>query len=128
MKNKNNSLVSIIIPTYKRPLMLDRAIESALSQTYYNLEIIVVDDNDENSNFRRETELCMAKYKKKKKVRYIKHRKNLGGSLARNTGIKQSNGKYITFLDDDDEYSPDKVEKQIKKFNESTIENVLSLD
>lgn len=109
----NTDLVSIIIPTYKRSDMLGRAIDSVLNQTYRNIEVIVVDDNDSDSNFRLETEKFMEKYKFNKNIIYIKHEKNMNGSTARNTGINVSKGKYIGFLDDDDEYIKDKVEKQV---------------
>jgi glycosyltransferase involved in cell wall biosynthesis len=108
------SLVSVIIPTYKRP-MIARAIDSVLNQTYKNIEIIVVDDNDADSKYRNETEQVMLRYKENKNVKYIKHEKNRNGAAARNTGIKYASGEYIAFLDDDDEFSPQKIELQIKK-------------
>lgn len=106
--------VSVIITTYKRSEMLTRAIDSVLNQTYKNIEIIVVDDNDENSIFRKETSLIMERYKGNKNIIYLKHKKNSNGSVARNTGIYNSNGELITFLDDDDWYYPEKVEKQVE--------------
>jgi glycosyltransferase involved in cell wall biosynthesis len=105
-------LISIVMPTYKRSDMIGRAIESILNQTYRNFEIIIVDDNDETSIERQETEENMKPYISNKKIKYIKHKKNFGGSQARNTGIRITSGKYITFLDDDDEYYPEKLEKQ----------------
>lgn len=108
-------IVSIIIPTYKRPLTLSRAINSCLNQKYSNIEIIVVDDNNSGDEFRKETETLMASYEKNDKVIYIKHKKNMNGSAARNTGIKASKGKYIAFLDDDDEFLEDKIQKQVEK-------------
>jgi len=106
--------VSVIIPTYKRPKKLVRAIESVLHQTYNNIEVIVVDDNDEGSQYRKTTESLMNKYKDHKNVIYVKHKKNLNGAAARNTGINKSCAKYIAFLDDDDEFLPKKIEEQIK--------------
>jgi glycosyltransferase involved in cell wall biosynthesis len=111
----DNELVSIIIPTYKRSANLSRAIKSVLNQTYKNIEIIVVDDNDSDSKYRNETEQVMLRYKENKNVKYIKHEKNRNGAAARNTGIKYASGEYIAFLDDDDEFSPQKIELQIKK-------------
>lgn len=105
-------LISIVMPTYKRSDMIGRAIESILNQTYTNFEIIIVDDNDETSVERQETEENLKPYILNEKIKYIKHKKNLGGSQARNTGIEIASGKYITFLDDDDEYYPEKLEKQ----------------
>lgn len=116
MKNMiKKPLVSVVIPTFKRPIYLKRAIESVLSQTYSNIEIIVVDDNDSDTIFRKETEEVMKYYLKNEKVKYIKHKYNKNGSAARNTGNKNSNGKYITFLDDDDEMLPNRIMLQVKK-------------
>lgn len=109
----SDPLVSIIIPTYKRSDMLDRAINSCFTQTYKNIEVIVVDDNNPETEYRSLTEKFMKKYSKEKNVRYIKRKTNGGGSAARNTGIKESKGEYITFLDDDDEYKKDKIIKQL---------------
>ena len=106
--------VSVIVTTFKRADMLTRAIDSVLAQTYENIEIIVVDDNDENSQYRKNTEEKMLDYKKNKNIKYIKHKKNMNGSVARNTGIKNATGSLITFLDDDDIYFPQKVEKQVE--------------
>src|SRR5690625_1857772 len=117
-------LVSVIIPTYKRPRMLTRALKSVLMQTYKNIEVIIVDDNDENSEYRKQTINFMKEYKSNPIIKYIKHKKNKGGSEARNTGIYKATGKYISFLDDDDEYMPTKIEKQVKKFKESNEANL----
>jgi glycosyltransferase involved in cell wall biosynthesis len=111
----NKPMVSVIIPTYKRPETLSRAIDSVLNQTYENIEIIVVDDNEPLSEHRKKTEKLMKNYENIKKVKYIKHSKNRNGSAARNTGIRYSNGKYIAFLDDDDEFLPDKIQNQVEK-------------
>lgn len=124
MLKKKSGLVSIIIPTYKRPKMLGRAIESTLKQTYKNIEIIVVDDNDENSEFRKATEDFMERYKNNPNIKYVKHNINKGGALARNTGINIANGEYISFLDDDDEYLPEKIEKQMEKMLKSDLEDL----
>jgi glycosyltransferase involved in cell wall biosynthesis len=105
--------VSVIIPTYKRSEFLTRAIDSILNQTYENIEVVVVDDNDPNSSYRLETESKMSKYSDQSKVVYIKNEKNLGGALARNQGIMMATGDYITFLDDDDVYLPHKISIQI---------------
>ncbi len=107
-------LVSVIIPTYKRPSDLNRAIQSVLNQEYTNIEIFVVDDNDPNTPERLQTETLMDAYSDNSKVFYLKHNKNRNGSAARNTGWKASNGKYITYLDDDDEISVAKIRKQVE--------------
>lgn len=108
-----NNKVSVIIPTYKRSEFLQRAIDSVLNQTYKNIEIIVVDDNDSSSKYRAQTEEKMKKYSNYSNIVYIKNKKNLGGALARNEGLFKASGDYITFLDDDDIYLPDKINSQI---------------
>lgn len=120
---KKNPLVSVIIPTYGRSHLLRRTIESVLDQTYDNVEIIVVDDNDSTSEHRDHTEKLLQDYLLYNQIIYLKHEKNAGGSAARNTGIKASHGKYVALLDDDDEWFPKKLEKQISYF-ESLDTNV----
>jgi len=107
-------LVSVIIPTYGRSEMLQRAIKSVLNQTYTNIEIIVVDDNDANSKYRKETEESLEKYLNNNQIVYIKHAQNAGGCVARNTGIKSAKGDFIGFLDDDDEWLPEFVVKHLE--------------
>ncbi len=107
-------LVSIIIPTYKRPNMLGRAIESGLNQCYSNVEIIVIDDNNEDDIYRTETIEFMKKYINIPNVKYIKHVQNKNGAQARNTGILASKGEFIAFLDDDDYFLPYKINEQVR--------------
>lgn len=104
--------ISIVIPSYNSRGGLARSVDSALKQTFQNIEIIVVDDNDPNTEARRNTESIMEAYQGNPKVRYLKHEKNKNGAAARNTGIRAAKGKYIAFLDDDDEWSPEKLEHQ----------------
>lgn len=112
-------LVSVIIPTHKRSDFIVRAINSVLNQSYKNIEIIVVDDNNGNDKFRKKTQNALNKFIIKKQIIYLKHKYNLGISAARNTGIKRAKGKYIAFLDDDDEFLPNKTKDQINIFNQS---------
>lgn len=107
-------MVTVIIPTYKRAKYIERAIESILHQTYQEFEIIVVDDNNPETEDRRHMEQIMEKYLKNEKIHYIKHEKNKNGAVARNTGIKIAKGEYISFLDDDDYYTPERLEKMVK--------------
>mgnify|MGYP000996680762 CR=1 FL=1 len=107
-------LVSVIITTYKRADMLERAVKSVLNQDYKNLEIIIVDDNDPNSEYRINTEAIMLKFLNFENIKYFKHGKNLNGSAARNTGIKNAVGEFVCFLDDDDTYRPEKVREQVE--------------
>lgn len=102
---------SIIITTYKRPNNLERCINSILKQDYDNYEILIIDDNNSESSHREETEKLIHKINRLDKIKYIKHEKNLGACAARNTGIKNSKGKYICFLDDDDEWQKNKLSK-----------------
>ena len=111
---ENNKLVSVVIPTFKRADMLDRAIESCLNQTYKNLEIVIVDDNDPESEYRKLTSKHMEKYISNKAIKYIKSHKNMGGAEARNLGINNSSGEYIAFLDDDDYFFDDKIKNQLE--------------
>lgn len=108
-----NPLVSIIIPTYSRPKNLSRAIDSVLNQTYNPIEIIVVDDNGIGTDFQIETEHYLKPYIEKNRILYVKHEINKNGSAARNTGVKVAKGKIIGLMDDDDEFLPTKIEKQV---------------
>ncbi len=113
-----NIMVSVIIPTYKRSDRLVLAVESVLNQTYSNIEIIVVDDNGDNQ-YRKETELNLKKFTDNNQIKYVKHKENQGGCIARNTGILSAIGKYVTFLDDDDFYESRKIELQLDFFNKN---------
>lgn len=119
-----NDLVSIIMPTYKRhSVLVERAVLSVLSQTYENIELVLVDDNagEELISFRQEIEV-LVKQLNSDKVVYLQNAENLGGAGARNEGIKIAKGEYITFLDDDDMYLPEKVEKQLNYMLENGLE------
>ena len=96
--------VSVVITTYKRPEKLGRAIKSVLNQSLKDWELIIVDDNNADSPFRKETGAFMEGYLGDSRIRYIKHEKNAGAPAARNTGIKAAMGAYIALLDDDDEF------------------------
>ncbi len=114
--------VSVIIPTHKRPHFLNRAIDSVLAQTYSNIEVVVVDDNAPDSDDRRHTINVMKRYKNNRRVVYVLNDHPLGGGPARNHGIDCSSGSYITFLDDDDIYLPEKVEVQLRFMLENDLE------
>jgi len=112
--SETNPRVSVVIPTYKRETKyLLRAINSIKNQTYKNTEIVIVDDNPPDSEYRKSTRDFMRQYSNDPDVIYYMNEKNMGGSLARNNGIDAATGDFITFLDDDDEYLPRKVEKQL---------------
>lgn len=112
-------LVSIIIPTYGSPDALKKSIDSVLNQDYPSFEIIVVDDNNPDTNYRNETEsLMVSNYKSIDQVKYLKHKKNKNGSAARNTGLAEAKGSYVCFLDDDDYFLEDKLIKQVEYLNQ----------
>ena len=108
----NKPLVSVVIPTYKRPDMIARTIQSIKHQTYDNLEIIIVDDNGSGTEMQIQTEEALKQFISC--ITYIAHDTNKGGSAARNTGWKVATGQYITFVDDDDELAKSKIEKQVE--------------
>lgn len=112
-ENSIKPMVSVIIPTYKRSNMLPRAIVSVLGQTYSNIQVVVVDDNNPDTEYRKNTAQLMEQYSADTRVKYIKHSKNMNGSVARNTGIGSSDGDIVAFLDDDDCYYPEKIERQV---------------
>ena len=108
--------VSIIMPSYKRERSLvERAVKSVLLQTYPKIEIVLVDDNarEDLSKYRADLEKMVSDLNDNRIV-FIQNAENLGGSGARNEGIKIATGEYVTFLDDDDVYLPQKVEKQLE--------------
>jgi glycosyltransferase involved in cell wall biosynthesis len=102
-------LVSVVLPTHNRAALLARAIDSVLAQTHAALELIVVDDA--SSDGTRETVLSV----NDKRVRYLRHAHNRGGSAARNTGVRAATGEYVAFLDDDDTWQPTKIERQLQQ-------------
>lgn len=105
-------LVSVIITVFGDGQYLLRAISSIMNQDYKNIEIIVVDDNGLNSENQIKTKKII--HEASSKIKYIAHSTNMNGSAARNTGFLNSKGDFITFLDDDDEFSNDKVSKQVE--------------
>ena len=110
---EKNPKVTVIIPTYKRNIeILLRAVQSVVTQTYNNIEIIVIDDSPETYTHRNEIKTYMESVSNEN-VFYFQNEKNIGGSLARNRGISLAHGLFISFLDDDDEYKPEKIEKQV---------------
>lgn len=115
---KVNDLVSIIIPTYKNRGKLAASVKSALEQDYKEKEIIVVDDNNPDTEERLLTEKVMSQFVNESCVYYIQHAVNRNGASARNTGFRASRGGYIAFLDDDDTFLPGKLTKQVAYLKE----------
>lgn len=120
---KLKPLVSVVIPTYKRFNTILESVQSVLNQTYKNIEIIVVDDNGKGTEFQKRTELMLKSHIENGNIKYIVHEVNRNGSAARNTGFKFSSGEYINFLDDDDKFYPEKIEKQVQRL-ENSDENI----
>lgn len=100
--------VSVILPTHNRADLLQSAVHSVLNQTFRDFELIIIDDHstDHTTN--------VIKRFNDKRINYLQNTGKNGPSIARNFGMKNATGKYIAFLDDDDEWFPDKLEKQIK--------------
>lgn len=110
MRNEHmeNKLVSVIVPVYNVEKFLGRCISSIVSQTYSNLEIILVDDGSKDCSPR----MCDAWAQKDARIRVI-HKENAGAGMARNTGLACAAGDYICFLDSDDYLAADAVEKAL---------------
>ena len=115
----NNPKVSIIIPVYNGSNFMGEAIDSALAQTYKNIEIIVVNDG---SNDKGATEEIAKSYGNK--IRYYS-KENGGVSTALNIGIAKMTGEYFSWLSHDDKYNSDKIEKQVKFLRTLEIKNVI---
>jgi glycosyltransferase involved in cell wall biosynthesis len=99
--------VSVVIPTHRRPMLLAAAIRSVLAQSFQDFEIVVVDDASRDN-----TEDVVRAFGDPR-IRYIAHRTNWRVGAARNTGVLNSRAPLIAFLDDDDEWLPEKLERQI---------------
>lgn len=99
--------VSVIIPTYNRADKLPRSIESVLDQTLEDFELLVVDDGSTD-----DTAAVVTGYDDPR-VKYVPHEVNRGASAARNTGIDNAEGDYVALLDSDDEFAPEKLERQV---------------
>lgn len=108
----SNKLVSCIIPSYKRCETVVRAVNSVLNQTYQDVEVLVVDDNIPGDSYSLDLNKELSKIKDSR-VRLITQTEHINGAKARNVGIEKSLGEYIAFLDDDDEWHPEKIEKQV---------------
>lgn len=108
--NKQSDLVSIIMPAYNAEKFIGSSIESVLSQSYHNFELIIVDDGSKDSTHN----LIEIYSKQDSRIKFYKNKKNLGVSDTRNAGIRVAKGKYIAFLDSDDLWSKDKLDIQIQ--------------
>jgi len=103
-------LVSVVIPAYNAEKYIEEAINSVLNQTFQDFEVIVIDDGSQDS-----TKEKVLNYSDSR-IKYI-YKENGGPSTARNAGIKNAKGEYIAFLDYDDIWMPQKLERQLAKFS-----------
>jgi len=103
--------VTVVIPTYNRPDLVPKAIQSVLDQTFQDFEIVVVDDGQKKS-----AKEAVEAFEDDR-IRYFKHTEQKGCSGAKNTGIRAAGGQYIAFLDDDDEYLKNKLSLQVDRLN-----------
>lgn len=100
--------VSVIIPMYNSSKHIKECIDSVINQTYRNIEIIVVDDASSDNSVQ------IIKSIKDSRIKMIELKQNGGAAIARNNGIEKATGDYICFLDSDDYWKLDKIEKQVK--------------
>lgn len=113
MSKSGENLVSVVIATYKRDDALRNALQSLTTQTYKNFEVVLVDDND-NSEWTAKVQNVVNNFSGLLNINYLINEHNMGSAATRNRGIAEAKGQYITFLDDDDVYLPEKIEKQLK--------------
>lgn len=109
--------VSIIMPAYNSGRFIEKAINSVLNQSYNNFELLIIDDGSEDNT----ADIVNTIAKKDLRIHYIRNEKNLGVSAARNRGILLASGDWIAFLDSDDKWASDKLEKQINLINENKL-------
>ena len=112
--------VSVIMPYFKKKEYVKKSILSVMNQTYNNLELIVVYDDESNNDYEYINNICL----KYKNIKLIKNKKNLGAGESRNIAISLSKGNLISFIDADDFWYKEKLEKQVKFLNENNYEFV----
>ena len=121
-----DGLVSIIMPSCNTANFIAESIQSVINQTYKNWELLIVDDCSTDN-----TDEVVASFKDKR-IRYFKNKKNSGAALTRNKAMRKAQGEWIAFLDSDDLWMPEKLERQIdfmKKngYTFSNFTNILGL-
>lgn len=104
-----NDLVSVIMPSYNTAEYISESIASVQKQTYTDWELIIVDDCSTDN-----TDEVVQPFLNDQRIRYIKNEKNSGAAVSRNKALREARGKWIAFLDSDDLWMPDKLEKQIQ--------------
>lgn len=115
--NKENDLITIVIPVFNTEKFLKKCIDSILCQTYKNTEIILIND----ASIDRSGKICEEYAKKYENIKYINNKENQGVSKTRNIGIQRANGKYICFIDSDDYISENYIENLHKNSEQNTL-------
>ncbi len=119
--NKNSSIkkpkISIITPLYNAENFIKQAISSAIAQTYINWEMIIVDDCSQDKSYHIAKEFIITD----KRIKLYQNKENIGGAKTRNIAIKKAKGQFIAFLDADDIWFPEKLEKQINFMSTNNI-------
>lgn len=110
-----NGLVSIIMPSYNTAKYISDSIKSVLAQTYQNWELLIVDDCSTDNT------LEIVKSFSDSRIILLQNEKNSGAAVSRNYALREAKGKWIAFLDSDDIWLPEKLEKQIKFMNENNL-------
>lgn len=122
-----DDLVSIIMPSFNTGKYITETIESVLAQSYKNWELIIVDDCSSDN-----TDEVVRTYLSDDRIHYLKNEKNSGAAFSRNTALREAKGKWIAFLDSDDIWLPEKLEKQIAFMEENgygfSYTNYLEID
>lgn len=103
-----SGLVSIVMPSYNTGKYIAESIKSVLAQTYTNWELLIVDDCSTDN-----TDEVVSEFLSDERIHYIKNEKNSGAAVSRNRALREAKGKWIAFLDSDDTWHPQKLEKQI---------------
>lgn len=107
--------VSVVTPVYNAEEFIRETIDSVLNQTFENFEFLLIDDCSTDSS----ADIVKKYAEKDERVKYIKLKENSGAAVARNTGLENAKGRYIAFIDSDDVWYPEKLEKQLNFMNEN---------
>ena len=114
LDNSQNSLVSIIMPTFKCGRFIEKSIMSVQAQTYHNWELIIVDDCSNDGTI----ELVLEMKEHDNRICIYQNSSNSGAAVSRNAALRRAKGRWIAFLDSDDLWEPTKLEQQIKFMEE----------
>lgn len=117
MSNSHNPLISVITPAYNAERFIGETIESVMNQTYSNWEMIIVDDQSTDST----VAIINAYQQKDDRIKVYVLSENSGSAIARNEAMKMAKGRYIAFLDSDDAWYPEKLEKQLRFMQQNDI-------